>query len=43
MQIPNPELGPLEKRVEAQFEEAIFTDQVSQPDAEYWFNEPDGA
>lgn len=42
LQIPNPELGPLEKRVSAQFEEAIFTEEISQDDAEYWFNEPEG-
>lgn len=42
LQIPNPELGPLEKRVSAQFEEAIFTEEISQDDADYWFTEPEG-
>lgn len=42
LQIPDPHLGPLEKRVSAQFEEAIFTEEISQEDADYWFTEPEG-
>ncbi len=43
VQIPRPELGPLEGRVEAQYEEAIFTNDISSEDTEYWFTEPEGA
>lgn len=43
MQIPHPELGPLERRVEKTYEEALFEDDISIEDAEYWFTEPPGA
>ncbi|KAL3149400.1 hypothetical protein ABBQ32_002196 [Trebouxia sp. C0010 RCD-2024] len=42
MQIPHPELGPLERRVEKTYEEALFEDDISIEDAEYWFTEPPG-
>jgi hypothetical protein len=42
IQIPHPELGPLERRVSLSFEEAIFTPEVSYDDAEYWCTEPPG-
>lgn len=41
-QIPNPELGPLERRVEKTFVEAIFSDEISLEDTNYWFTEPEG-
>ncbi|DBA70392.1 TPA: hypothetical protein ACH3X2_011808 [Trebouxia sp. C0005] len=41
-QIPEPELGPLERRVESTFEEALFSDDISLADTEYWFTEPPG-
>lgn len=40
--VPNPELGPLERRVSVTFEEALDSDEVD-PEAErYWFTEPVG-
>jgi len=42
LQVPNPELGPLEKRVSSTWEEALFDGEVSMEDAQYWFTEPDG-
>ena len=43
MQIPHPELGPLERRVEKTYEEALFEGDISPDDAKYWFTEPPGA
>lgn len=43
MQIPHPELGPLERRVEKTYEEALFEEEISPDDAQYWFTEPPGA
>lgn len=43
LQVPHPELGPLERRVEKTFEEALFEDEISVEDAQYWFTEPPGA
>ena len=43
LQIPHPELGPLERRVEKTYEEALFEDDISIEDAQYWFTEPPGA
>ena len=43
MQIPNPELGPLGRRVATPYEDALFEDDISIEDAEYWFTEPPGA
>jgi len=43
LQIPHPELGPLERRVEKTYEEALFEDDISVEDAQYWFTEPPGA
>lgn len=41
-QIPNPELGPLERRVSLTYLEALSDDHVRQEDIDYWFNEPEG-
>ena len=42
-QIPNPELGPLERRVGLTYEDALFSEDISIKDTEYWFTEPEGA
>ena len=42
MQIPSPELGPLERRVELTFEEALFKEEIDLDDTAYWFTEPPG-
>jgi len=42
-QIPNPELGPLERRVGLTYEDALFSEDISVKDTEYWFSEPEGA
>ena len=42
IQIPNPELGPLERRVGLTYEDALFSDDISIKDTEYWFTEPEG-
>lgn len=41
-QVPNPELGPLEQRVSSTYEEALFTEDISPADTQYWFTEPQG-
>jgi hypothetical protein len=41
IQVPNPELGPLEQRVEATYEEAMFTEEISPADTQYWFTAPE--
>lgn len=41
-QVPNPELGPLERRVDKTFLEALFSDEVNLDDTNYWFEEPEG-
>ena len=41
-QIPNPELGPLEQRVSKTYIEAMYSDEVSVEDTNYWFTEPEG-
>lgn len=43
-QIPNPELGPLERQIELRYEEALFEDDPSyNPEhTSYWFTEPPG-
>ncbi|PSC73436.1 Nucleic acid-OB-fold [Micractinium conductrix] len=38
--IPNPQLGPLERRIGLPYEEALFTDDVDAEAQEYWFTEP---
>ena len=43
IQIPNPELGPLERRVGLTYEDALFSDDINVKDTEYWFTEPQGA
>ncbi len=42
IQIPNPELGPLERRVGLTYEDALFSDDINVKDTEYWFTEPEG-
>jgi len=42
MQVPSPELGPLERRVEKTFLEGLFSEEISVEDTNYWFEEPDG-
>ncbi len=42
-QIPNPELGPLEKRVSATYVDGLLSGEISLEDGEYWFTEPAGA
>ena len=42
-QIPNPELGPLERRVGLTYEDALFSEDINVKDTEYWFTEPEGA
>lgn len=41
-QIPEPHLGPLERRVELTYEEALFAEDISIEDTQYWFTEPAG-
>ena len=41
-QIPNPELGPLEKRVQTTWVEGLLSGDISLEDSEYWFTEPQG-
>lgn len=40
-QVPSPELGPLERRVEKTFLEGLFSEEISVEDTNYWFEEPD--
>ena len=41
-QIPSPELGPLEKRVQTTFVDGLLSGDISLEDSEYWFTEPPG-
>jgi hypothetical protein len=41
-QIPDPEKGPLEQRVQTTFVEGLLSGEISPEDAEYWFTEPQG-
>lgn len=38
--VPNPELGPLERRVSVTFEEGLALDTVDKDAMNYWFTEP---
>ncbi len=38
--VPNPELGPLERRVSVTFEEGLALETVDKDAMEYWFTEP---
>lgn len=38
--VPNPELGPLERRVSVTFEEGLALDTVDKDAMDYWFTEP---
>jgi hypothetical protein len=42
-QIPHPELGPLEQRVQTTFVEGLLKGDINLEDTEYWFTEPPGA
>ena len=39
-QVPEPEKGPLERRVSVQFLDALFSDEINEEDAAYWFTCP---
>lgn len=41
-QINNPELGPLEKRVQTTFVDGLLSGDINPEDSEYWFTEPPG-
>ena len=41
-QIPNPELGPLEKRVQTTWVDGLLSGDINLEDSEYWFTEPPG-
>lgn len=41
-QIPNPEKGPLEQRVQTTFVEGLLSGKSNDEDSEYWFTEPPG-
>lgn len=41
-QVPDPEKGPLEKRVGRTFIDALFSDEISLEDMQYWFTTPPG-
>ncbi len=41
-QIPDPELGPLEQRVQTTFVEGLLSGEISPEDSLYWFTEPEG-
>jgi len=41
-QIPNPEDGPLEKRVQTTFVDGLMSGEISPEETEYWFTEPQG-
>lgn len=43
LQIPDPEKGPLERRIGRTYEDALFEDHVDMNDTSYWFTTPDGA
>lgn len=38
--VPNPELGPLERRVSVTFEEGLALDTIDKDAMQYWFTEP---
>lgn len=40
--VPDPEKGPLERRVSVQFLDALFSDEINEEDAAYWFTCPPG-
>eukprot|EP00884_Botryococcus_braunii_P010347 jgi/Botrbrau1/19313/Bobra.0073s0049.1 len=41
-QVPQPEKGPLGKRVGRTFIDGLFSEEISIEDMEYWFTEPPG-
>lgn len=41
-QVPDPEKGPLERRVSVQFLDALFSDEINEEDKAYWFTCPPG-
>jgi hypothetical protein len=41
-QIPNPEEGPLEQRVQTTFVDGLLSGDIVPADSEYWFTEPPG-
>ena len=42
-QIPNPELGPLERRVQQTYVDGLLSGEINLEDSEYWFTEPAGS
>lgn len=38
--VPNPELGPLERRVSVTFEEGLALEEIDQQAMDYWFTKP---
>lgn len=41
-QVPEPEKGPLEQRVQATFVDGLLSGEINLEDSEYWFTQPDG-
>ena len=41
-QIPDPELGPLERRVQQTYVDGLLSGEINLKDSEYWFTEPEG-
>ena len=41
-QIPNPEAGPLEQRVQTTFVDGLLSGDIVEEDSEYWCTEPPG-
>ena len=41
-QVPNPEAGPLEQRVQTTFVDGLLSGKIVEKDSEYWFTEPPG-
>lgn len=41
-QIPDPEKGPLERRVQTTFVEGMLSGDISPEETQYWFTEPPG-
>lgn len=42
LQIPEPEKGPLERRIGRTYEDALFEDHIDMNDTSYWFTTPEG-
>ncbi len=42
MQVYDPDLGPLEKRIQRSYLDAVNSDIVDLRESEYWFTTPEG-